>query len=368
MHKEDLKRWIRTELWDQVPVRISVINRDFEIVEANRSFIEAYGEWQGRPCYSVYKGRSERCETCGAEKTFEDGLVRVREEEGVLLDGQPHHYIVRTVPLVRQNGHDGEIPFTIELSTDITEVKLLEKEKLEAEHLAAVGETVAGMAHSIKNILTGLTGGMYAIKSGMKSGKEERTAKGWQTLDRNVERINTLVKSFLSYSKKHVPKMEEIDPQELAREVFSLYYPGALKDGVTLLFEGEEGMPRAIMEPSGIHTCLANLVSNAIDACKASKKEACGVSLRVKQRDGSIVFEVEDTGCGMEPEIKEKVFNTLFTTKGLGGTGLGLLVTKKIVREHGGHIEMESEPGEGSRFRLELPQTGSEKSDSEFSG
>ncbi|MFW9770211.1 MAG: sensor histidine kinase, partial [Candidatus Thorarchaeota archaeon] len=236
-----------------------------------------------------------------------------------------------------------------------------EKEKLQAEHLAAVGETVAGMAHSIKNILTGLTGGMYAIKSGIKSGREDRTAKGWEMLDRNVERITTLVKGFLSYSKKHVPKLEEIDPQDLARDVFSLYYAGALKAGVTLLFEGEEGIPPATMEPSGIHTCLANLVSNAIDACKTSKKEGCGVSLRVKQGDGTIVFEVEDTGCGMEPEVKEKVFNTLFTTKGLGGTGLGLLVTKKIVREHGGRIEMESELGEGSVFRLELPQDGLEK-------
>ena len=110
------------------------------------------------------------------------------------------------------------------------------------------------------------------------------------------------------------------------------------------------------MDPSDIHTCLANLVSNAIDACKTSKKEGCGVSLRVKKGDGTIIFEVEDTGSGMEPEIREKVFNSFFTTKGLGGTGLGLLVTKKIMREHRGRIEVESEPGEGSCFRLELPQ------------
>jgi len=241
---------------------------------------------------------------------------------------------------------------------DLRELKQLESDKLENERLAAVGQTVAQLAHGIKNILTGLTGGMYAIKSGMKSGREERIAKGWEMLDRNVDRITTLVKGFLSFSKKHVPKMEEIDPKELAREIFSLYHAGALKAGVTLLFEEEEGIPTATMEPSGIHTCLANLVSNAIDACKTSKKEGCGVSLRVKQGNGSIIFEVEDTGCGMEPEIRDKVFNSFFTTKGLGGTGLGLLVTKKIVREHGGHIEVESEPGEGSRFRLEIPRDG----------
>jgi signal transduction histidine kinase len=152
--------------------------------------------------------------------------------------------------------------------------------------------------------------------------------------------------------------MEETDPQELAREIFTLYHAVALEAGVTLLFEGEEGIPTATMDPSDIHTCLANLVSNAIDACKTSKKEECGVSLRVKPGDGTVVFEVEDTGCGMEPEVREKVFNSFFTTKGLGGTGLGLLVTKKIVREHGGRIEVKSEPGEGSCFRLELPRNG----------
>jgi signal transduction histidine kinase len=249
---------------------------------------------------------------------------------------------------------------------DLRELKQLESDKLENERLAAVGQTVAQLAHGIKNILTGLTGGMYAIKSGMKSGREERIAKGWEMLERNTERITTLVKGFLSFSKKHVPKMEEVDPRELAREVFSLYYAGALKAGVTLLFEEEE-IPAATMDPSDIHTCLANLVSNAIDACKTSKKEGCDVIVRVKQGDGSIIFEVEDTGCGMEPEVRDKVFNSFFTTKGLGGTGLGLLVTKKIVREHGGRIEVESEPGEGSRFRLELPRDGSKKAVRGFS-
>jgi signal transduction histidine kinase len=125
---------------------------------------------------------------------------------------------------------------------------------------------------------------------------------------------------------------------------------------VTLLFEADEEVAAAHMEPSGIHTCLANLVSNAIDACGASKKEVCKVSLRVRQGEGATTFEVEDTGCGMEAEVREKVFTSFFTTKGLGGTGLGLLVTKKIVREHGGRIEVESQPGVGSCFRMEIPR------------
>jgi histidine kinase len=84
MPTDDLKHWIRTELWDQVPVSIAVINRDFDILEANKSFVKTYGRWQNRKCYAVYKGRSTRCEKCAAAETFADGRIRVREEEGVL--------------------------------------------------------------------------------------------------------------------------------------------------------------------------------------------------------------------------------------------------------------------------------------------
>jgi signal transduction histidine kinase len=160
----------------------------------------------------------------------------------------------------------------------------------------------------------------------------------------------------MNYSKKHVPVMEPVDPREIAREVHSLYDAAAKRDGVTLLFEADQDIDTLNIDPSGIHTCLANLVSNAIDACKASKKEGCVVRLRVKQGDSSVVFEVEDSGCGMDAETRAKVFTSFFTTKGTGGTGLGLLVTKKIVQEHGGRIAVESEPGEGSCFRMELPR------------
>ncbi len=286
----------------------------------------------------------------------ESGKTRLSLSETSVVDMEGEEIPVRFAGSILKDGDTriGAAAFF----EDLREIKQLESEKLESERLAAVGQTVAQLAHGIKNILTGLRGGMYAIKSGMKSGSEERTTKGWEMLDRNVERITTLVKGFLSFSKKHVAVMESVNPRELAWEIFSLYHAAAKKDGVTLVFESEDEVAETNMEASGIHTCLANLVSNAIDACKTSKKGTCTVSLRVREGDGTIVFEVEDSGCGMDAEIKEKVFTSFFTTKGLGGTGLGLLVTKKIVREHGGRIEVESEPDEGSCFRIEIPRNG----------
>jgi len=105
-----------------------------------------------------------------------------------------------------------------------------------------------------------------------------------------------------------------------------------------------------------IHTCLANLVSNALDACKMSEKPDCEISIRCYLKNNSIVFEVTDQGCGMDYQVKQKVFTNFFTTKGASGTGLGLLTTRKIVQEHGGKIEFESSMSQGSIFRLIFPR------------
>ena len=180
--------------------------------------------------------------------------------------------------------------------------------------------------------------------------------KGWGMLERNVDRMTVMVKGFLSYSKKRELKILPSDPKKIATEVFSLYEATAKKHGIHLSFESDDELGLANMEATGIHTCLANLISNALDACKTSCKNGCSVTLRLEESDGAIVFEVEDTGSGMTPEVKEKVFNSFFTTKGLEGTGLGLLVTQKTVQEHGGFIEMDSEPGKGSFFRMVFPR------------
>ena len=237
--------------------------------------------------------------------------------------------------------------------TDQRQIRALEAEKLEAERLAAVGQTVAGLAHGIKNQLTGLEGGMYLLTTGLKKGNQKRVDTGWEMLDRNVDRITTLVKGFLSFSKKHVPVMEMVDPRDIAREIYSLYDAAAKRDGVALLFEAEQGIAAANMEASGIHTCLANLVSNAIDACKASKKHGGTVSLRVREGDGATVFEVEDTGCGMDAQfIRDRLFRPFDTTKGNAGMGIGVYESREFIINAGGSIDVHSEPGHGTTFRV----------------
>ena len=240
---------------------------------------------------------------------------------------------------------------------DLREFKRMEREKLDHERLAAVGETVAQLAHGIKNILTGIQGGMYSLKSGMQNHSPQRLEKGWAMLERNVGRITQLTMGFLSFSKGHSPDVRPTDPAALAEGVHQLYCEAAEKRGVELRLEAQPDLQLANVDAEDVRTALENLVSNAMDACEVAENERPTVTLRVHERDGVLTYEVADTGCGMDYEVKSKVFTTFFTTKGLGGTGLGLLVTRKIVQEHGGRITVESSPGRGSVFRIDLPRS-----------
>jgi len=252
--------------------------------------------------------------------------------------------------------HEGQPIGSAVMVHDLREVKALEKGKMEAERLAAVGQTVAGLAHGIKNILTGLEGGMYVTSSGLKKKDDERVRQGWGMLQRNISRITGLTKDLLAFSRGDPPHPKHIDPEPVVAEVVELFRENAVQHGITLTSEIQPGIGKVWMDPEGLHTCLANLISNAMDACMVSENRDCAIGVRLREENGSIILEVTDTGCGMDYELKQKVFTSFMTTKGKGGTGIGLLITRKIVQQHGGDVTVSSEPGQGSTFRLEFPR------------
>jgi signal transduction histidine kinase len=252
----------------------------------------------------------------------------------------------------------GRIPFVIEMSTDITPVKRLEREKRDAERLAAVGETVAGIAHGIKNVLMGLEGGMYAVNTGIARADDERIARGWTMLEQNVQRISVFVREFLDFARGEVAHVALVDPNRPARQVADLFRDRAAQLGIELHTNLDDTIAPAPLDEEGIHSCLANLVSNAIDACSTSDEDRrYAITLASHETDGNLIYEVADNGRGMDYDIKRKVFSRFFTTKGSDkGVGLGLLTTRKTVHQHGGRVSFESREGEGSVFRIELPR------------
>lgn len=247
---------------------------------------------------------------------------------------------------------------------DLRTFKRLEREKQASDRLAVVGQTVAGLAHGIKNIIQGLEGGLFVVESAMEDNDKKLLQRGWLMVQNNIVRISNLVKDLLNYSKERNPEYESIDPNQLAEEVCNLFDIKAKGKGISILRDYDPNLGKGIqifLDHRGIHTCLSNLVSNAIDACEAdSGKTEHKIMVRTSEDpDGGMVFEVSDDGMGMTDETKRKLFSSFYSTKGSRGTGLGLLVTSKIVSEHAGQMFFDSELGVGSHFIIKLPARSS---------
>lgn len=226
---------------------------------------------------------------------------------------------------------------------------------VQAERLAAVGQAIAALSHHIKNILQGIRGGSYLIEEGLKSDDADVVRSGWGIVDKNQEKISNLVMDMLTFGKERDPDLVAANLNEVAKDVVELMQTRAGEEGVELVCRLDEKMPQLSFDPEGIHRAVLNVVTNAIDACQGCEQARVEVSTRHDGPAGTSSIVVEDNGAGIVPEELSRIFKMFVSSKGHRGTGLGLPVSQKIMQEHGGDIRVESKPGEGSRFVLQLP-------------
>jgi signal transduction histidine kinase len=233
------------------------------------------------------------------------------------------------------------------------------RQLVEAERMAAVGETVAGLSHTIKNIAGGLDGGMFVLEKGIDLNDTDYLKQGWDLVQGNVDRIKRLSLDLLDFAKTNRLEYREVDPGQPAREVVHLMRSRAGSHGMELVLDIAPKLPVLNMDPEGIYQCLLNLVTNAIDACldtepvaNAPQRIVVAVSL---SPDNRVCYRVTDSCCGMDEKTRKRLFQRFFTTKGERGTGIGLMLTQTIVHRHGGTIEVASRPGKGSCFTIQLP-------------
>jgi len=335
-------------LFNDVPASIVVCDKDFRIKNTNRMFKDVFGDRIGQYCFTAQFGRQEACDYCPAIETADDGLVHSIELERKLPDGKQHTYLIHTAAIRDETGGIGMI---MEIATDVTQIKELQNE------LAVLGETVAGISHTIKNILGGLEGGMHLVDLALSKGNESRLRKGWDMVGRNIKRISHLVHDILYFSKERPPEFQQIDPAEACRDVMELMQGKATEAGVQIRLEMSGNGDAIRIDPKGLHTVLVNLMGNAIEACEedeSSRPHLVVLTYR-HEAQGTVLFEVADNGPGMPAEIQDKLFQRFFSTKGSKGSGLGLLVTKKIIEEHGGWINVQSTEGSGTVFTVSFP-------------
>lgn len=238
---------------------------------------------------------------------------------------------------------------------------------LHSERLAAIGQTIAALSHHIKNILQGLRSGSEIMKMGLKDKNETLVHQGWRIAEKNQAKIYDLVMDMLSYSKEREPAVEPTNVNELVTEVVELLAGKAKEMNVRLEVSLADHLPLVPVDPEGINRALLNIVVNAIDAVEERPGPQVTVGTRCSE-DGWVRIVVLDNGPGIPAAKLDEIFKPFVSTKGAKGTGLGLPVSRKILREHGGDILVQSQVGVGSKFTLRLPMKSPLSADLSGSG
>jgi signal transduction histidine kinase len=234
----------------------------------------------------------------------------------------------------------------------VENVRLYES-AVQAERLAAMGETVAMLSHHAKNILQALSAGTDVVEMALNADNIEKAKQAWPTVQRGLTRTRALILNMLAFSKDRTPQREDINANAVIEECLELIGPQADEKSVAVMSDLDD-LPPIPAEADGLQHAFLNLLTNALDAVQP-ETGIITVNSRYDSMNRNVVVQVIDNGEGIDPQIHGLIFNPFFSSKGQQGTGLGLAVAKKIIDEHSGDISVRSTAGGGTTFTVNLP-------------
>jgi signal transduction histidine kinase len=323
---------------------LEVVDHDFTIRHANRWMLDRFGPVEGRRCYEVLTADGRPCPGCPLpqRRSLEaNGPVRLE------VDGPGQRRFLLSCSPVRQP--DGEV-LLLELVADVTEQERMRRRLQETERLAAAGELAAGVAHEIRNPLAAIVNATTLLHDPEALTRDER-AYTLGAIRTEARRLNRILSDFLLFARPREPQRRPADIGEVVDRVAMLLRDDAARAArITLDVDVDHSLPRFAFDPDQLTQVLWNVALNGVEAMDGQGR----LSLRVSHVDGEIVIAVSDTGRGIPPDERPRIFEPFYSRK-QGGSGLGLTIAQHIVAAHGGRIDLDSTPGAGTRFRIALP-------------
>jgi len=338
------------QFFDEVPCYLTIQDRDLKITNTNRRFREDFGSGGGTYCYNMYKHRDEPCLECPVIKTFEDGLSHQSEEVVASISGDHYNVLVSTAPLRDDNG---QISHVVEMSTNITRLRMLQ------DQLTSLGLLVGSVSHGIKGLASTLDGGMYMLGSGLERNDRERIDKGWDIVKRNVSRMHSMLSDILYYAKDRESQYEMTNIYQFMVDIATIMESKVKSFNVNFEYDFSSVSGEFAVDQTTMRSALINILENAFDACRKDLGKSTHLvtfNAVVNEDEEPIIIDIIDDGIGMDQETQEKIFSLFFSSKGLEGTGLGLFISNKIIKEHGGSIYVTSQPDKGVHFQIVLPK------------
>jgi PAS domain S-box-containing protein len=345
-------RFIANILQDSADAIITLDSQDV-ITSWNRGaeliFGYAAGEAVGKPIDILIPAdlREGRESARISEKIKAHGAVRSYQTERITKDGR-RIQVIFTRTAIRDN--QGNIIGSSAVLKDITFYETVEKQLVDAEHLATLGELSAGLAHEIKNPLAGIKGAIDVIRDSLPSSDMHRDILG--DVLHEVNRIDKIVRDLLNYAKPKPPTLSEIDLPETAHRMVAMARKSSQNDAHFIEVLQLTTIPKFTGDETQLEQVLLNLLLNSQNAMPSGGH--IQVRLAYDDEAYTIRMDVQDDGPGIPEEIRRRVFQPFFTTR-TDGTGLGLATCLKNVQYHGGSIDLHSEVGRGTTFTISLP-------------
>jgi PAS domain S-box-containing protein len=336
------------QLFDAAPCYFTVQDRDLKLMAANKKFLEDFGIKFGSFCSQAYSHDGEPHPECPVWKTFEEGESQQAETVVTAKSGEQYNVLIWTAPI---KNVAGEVTHVMEMSTNITQIRQLQ------DHLSSLGLLIGSISHGIKGLLTGLDGGMYRIESGFEKEDLESIKEGWEIVRHMIGRIRNMSLDLLYYAKERDLQWERTDVLTFANDVALTVEPKALGHNIEFVRDFDASAGEFEVDAGVLASAMTNILENALDACiHDDSKRAHKITFGVRQDKANIIFDVSDNGIGMDKEAREKMFTLFYSSKGREGTGLGLFISNQIIEQHEGSVQVDSTPGEGSRFIVRMPK------------